>query len=166
MSQLWRNQPDSFANSSAKRAVDWIEYIAGNPDLRHLQSPLANVPFRVIYSVDMILALAFTVIGFWAIFFKHMVLDKKMPLSGQRKGQPTDEDETTTSSSSLSVGNGQVEGTGNLMERQHQEQKQQQLTAITEEEVLVATTKDQRPNEADDVTDANDVDGAADKKNL
>lgn len=68
-----------------QRAVDWIEYVVENADLRHLQSPLANVPFRVVYSLDMVLAMVVAVIGFWAIFFKHMVLDKMLTKAKEQK---------------------------------------------------------------------------------
>lgn len=86
MSQLLLSQPES-AMPSVQRAVNWIEYVVANADLSHLQSPVANVPFRVVYSLDMILALVGVVIGFGAIFFKHMVLDKLLAKAKKQQQQ-------------------------------------------------------------------------------
>lgn len=78
MAQLLRSHPDSAAISPVHRALDWIEYALKHADLTHLRSPLTSVPFRIVYSLDIVLAMAFTIIGFWVIVFKHMVYDKML----------------------------------------------------------------------------------------
>lgn len=87
MAQLLRTHPDSAAISPVHRAVDWIEYALEHADLTHLRSPLASVPFQIVYSLDIVLAIAFTIIGFWVIVFKHMVYDKLLAQVRQQQQQ-------------------------------------------------------------------------------
>ena len=77
MAERVRTQPDwRVAGAAAQRAVDWVEYVVGGSDCGHLQSPLVAVSFRMVYSVDIILAILSAIIGFCIILFKHLVLDK------------------------------------------------------------------------------------------
>lgn len=89
MAQLLRSQPDFAAVSPVQRAVAWIDYVVEHSNSEHLQSPVANVPFRIIYSLDMILVVAFSVIGFWIIFFKHLVFDKMLAKARREKSEET-----------------------------------------------------------------------------
>lgn len=149
MSELWRNQPDTAALiSPVERAVQWIEYVMEYRDLEHLQSPVANVPFRVVYSVDLLLAAAFTVIGFWAIFFKHMIWDKMR--AGRQNPVPT----TTT----VNVADG-----GGVTTKEG-------LAAITEqEEDEEGETDGERPagnaTDVDVTNNANDADAGQEDTN-
>lgn len=135
MSQSLRLQPGSGTISSLQRAVEWIEFVAQNRDLKHLQSPVANVPFHAVYSLDMILALAFTIIGFWVIFFKHMVWDKRMTNRAKERS-PEEEEKEKRSTEENNPNNG--------------------LDAIKEQE--------EPTSEAEDVTNANDAETTTDKK--
>lgn len=71
-----------------QRAVEWIEFTIENADLKHLQSPFATVPFLLAYSLDLILIVAVTIIGFMTILFKHLVLEKM--LTSARESQVND----------------------------------------------------------------------------
>lgn len=91
MAKLLRSQPDSSPSATVDQAVRWVEYAMEHADLAHLKSPLANVPFWVVYSLDIILALVFTVIGFGVIAFKHMVLDKMLARSKEKREEKQEE---------------------------------------------------------------------------
>lgn len=71
-----------------------------NADLKHLQSPLATVPFLLVYSLDLILVLAVIIIGFLAIVFKHVVLERMLARARQQQhlvnDTPTDRATTMT----------------------------------------------------------------------
>lgn len=103
MAQLLRTHPDSAAISPVHRAVDWIEYALEHADLTHLRSPLASVPFQIVYSLDIVLAIAFTIIGFWVIVFKHMVYDKLLAQVRQQQQQQASATSEESKSGALEI---------------------------------------------------------------
>lgn len=140
LAQILQSQPNS-ASTSVQRALDWIEYVAENADLRHLQSPLANVPFRVVYSLDMLLAVVVAVIGFSVIFFKHMVLDKM--LTKAKEQQKSQEQQLPPQMQSL-------------------DNKEQPLNSDRE---LLAIMEQEEEDEGEDKALGHDNEGQTDKKN-
>lgn len=117
MAQLLRSHPDSTARPPAERAVDWIEYALASSDLAHLKSPLATVPFQILYSLDIVLAVAFTIIGFCAIVLKHMVFDKM--LSQARQQQPAaKETSTDTANATRATHSGETKIMGTIPEEE------------------------------------------------
>lgn len=72
---LLKTQPGAVA--VLEKAISWIEYAMENGNLSHLQSPIANLPIHALYNMDLMLGLAFVVIGYWFIVFKHLILDRR-----------------------------------------------------------------------------------------